>query len=280
MSRKLIPRFTPAQAGERFKELEDWVTDGHDIGEQVTYEFLGAAPNATGGEAPNAADLRIWRDEIAGRMQSFPPGGRRDNDRHSMMLGKAIAEVIDPSPSDAAHDGAWSFLSLVLFPDLVHARWGSQDGQLPQDRWVGKQAGRDRNHLKTAWRRWDLLGPVMEGAEDPLGEDELVNLLERTSLARNRRLIRLAAQAVLKYTGSTRMDFTRELMIRVTYHSGPLLLDLLPDAALWDLVSSIAADVQGSPRAKRAAEEGTAEPASQAASDQQLSPTFEYSCLQ
>ena len=93
--------------------------------------------------------------------------------------------MINPSPSDAAHDGVWSFLTLMLFPDILADRWPatSPSGELPRDRWIGRQAGRDRNYFKLAWRRWRILGTVMSETGDAFGEDEFGALFERSAVA-------------------------------------------------------------------------------------------------
>ncbi|WP_156415652.1 hypothetical protein [Terrabacter sp. Soil811] len=171
-----------------------------------------------------------------------------ENSTHSMYLGQAIEEVIHPSPSDAAHDGAWSFLSLMLFPDVLAARWpaSSDLSELARDRWIGNQVGRDRNYLKLAWRRWQVLGQVMTETQDPFGEDEFGALLERSAVARNTRLVQCAAREVASYGGDLgRMDFTRGLMRGLTALTGPLQLDILSDRELVELVRDTARKVDG-----------------------------------
>ncbi|WP_147453976.1 hypothetical protein [Tessaracoccus antarcticus] len=182
-----------------------------------------------------------WRAGVTGRMQDIPASTQSDQALYSKELGRAIDDVIDPSRSDAGHDGTWSYLTLMLFPDLVVKRWGpSADGKLSVDRWIGAQLGRDRNYLKLSWRNWDILGEVMDEADPPLGEDEFLSLLERTALARNPRIIRVAAKEVIRLDaehGMGRSFFARELLKRVTFQTGPLVLDLLENNELAALVS-------------------------------------------
>jgi hypothetical protein len=85
--------------------------------------------------------------------------------------------------------------------------------------------------------RQHVLGDLLHLTDRPLGEDELVGLFERTALARNRTLIRRLAAAVLQYDGSTsRSDWARELYKRVTFHTGPRLLDALTEEELDALI--------------------------------------------
>lgn len=177
-------------------------------------------------------------------MSGVSVGSPDGNQRRTAALGRAVSEVIDPSPSDAAHDGGWSFLTLWMFPDIVHARWSGSDGTLPVDRWIGAQAGRDRNDLKLAYRRWRIFGDILLQGSPLLGEDELVALTERSALARNQRVVRVAARQILQPGApENRSAHARELMKAITYRTGPLILDLLSDEDLTQLVGDLATEV-------------------------------------
>ncbi|VEJ57234.1 hypothetical protein [Arachnia propionica] len=247
MSRLLIPRISLAQAAERFAQLQELVRSGNTGRALVLEGDVGAVPNRTGGSAPTSDDIHRWREEVVERVDDVSIDPFEGAAKHSAVLGRALEEVIAPSPSDAAHGGGWAYLSLFLFPDLVHARWGGGDSEgkeLNQDRWIGALVGKDRNYLKTSWRRWRLLGPILETGERPLGEDELVALTERSSLARNVRLIRATARRILDFplTGN-RSLFTRELMKEITLQTGPIHLDLLTDDELDLLVERLSGEV-------------------------------------
>ena len=253
MAYKLIPRYSPGQAAARLEEIQEHLAGGKPAQELVRIDLAGAVPNATGGEAATHSDLRVWRTGVMDTLNGFKTGSKAENDIHGIELGKALSNVINPSPSDAASDGVWSFLSLVLFPDVVHARWpaDSASHELSRDRWIGKQAGRDRNYLKLSWRRWLTLGPVMEAATAKLGEDEFGALLERSAVARNVRLLRIAAEEIVAFKDDgARTEFARALMKKVTYQTGPLNLDILPTEELAGLVRGCADSVLslGSPR--------------------------------
>lgn len=245
--RYLIPRITSAQARARLEEIQGAFEDGADARALVRIECPEAVPNATGGPPASWPDIQRWRDEVVDALPVLDgPKRKQFNDRHAIDLGRAVAEVIDPIPSDVAHDGTWRYLSLYVFPDVVAARWPAAlqaDGRLrvPVDRWVGAPEGRDRNYLKTSWTRWVMLGDVLTGADPLLGEDELVQLMERSAVARNRRLIRATARVICSYTGRLgRMDFARELLKAVCYQTGARSLDVLSDQELGDLVAQCA----------------------------------------
>ena len=120
----------------------------------------------------------------------------------------------------------------MVFPDVVWVRFPDPS----EDRILGGP----RNVLRRTWNRYELLGDLDGLGAEALNEDELVQLTERTSLARNRRLVRALAQRVIEHPGSRRMEFTRELAKRATFVTGPLLLDVLTDEDLEDLVDAVA----------------------------------------
>lgn len=239
MKRKLIPRVTLSAAERRLTELQEQLRDGCDPSQLPIIALEKAAVNPNGGEAPTTADLVRWRDGVMAHMEAH---GAQMSD--GPRLGEALVTVIDPSPGDAAHPETWSYLGLWLFPDILASRWGLKDGRLPRDRWIGSQGGgRDRNHLKTWWRRWCLFGDLLLDGGKPLGEDELVNLTERTALARNGHLVRAAAGAIQRHPGDDRMLFTRELLKALTYKTGPVMLDVLDPGEIEELVARTAEEV-------------------------------------
>ena len=142
-----------------------------------------------------------------------------------LALGRTLHEHLRIIPADAAHDETWSFLTLVVFPDVAVLRF--------PDMHVDRLIGTPRNVLRRTWFRQEVLGDLLHSTDRPLGEDELVGLFERSALARNRALIRRLAVAVLAYDGpAARSEWARDLYKRVTFITGPRLLDALSDAEL------------------------------------------------
>lgn len=245
---RLVPRLTTGQAQQRFVELEKLLDEDGLVETFVAVDLPIAAANPTGGQVATPAEIAGWREAILHRMEEIPPT-RGEAARFGAELGRAIEEIISPMRADAAHDGVWAFLTLAVLPDVVLRRWGpgGENNRLPADRWIGRAAmggGRDRSYLKTVWRRWRVLGPLMLQAP-MLGEDELVQLFERTAIARNERLVRVCAQEVLAFEGQGRMEFARELMKLVSYQTGVRLLDVLPDEELEALVQRLGLRVHG-----------------------------------
>lgn len=137
-------------------------------------------------------------------------------------------------PSDASHEGPWAFLALVVMPDLAIQRF--------PDRHPDRMLGGPRNVFRRTWWRHHVLGDLVskEGVR-PLGEDEMVNIFERSRMARNHALARVLAGAVLDYAGGNRSAFTRRLTKRVRAFTGPLLLDMYSESQLQSLVNEAVA---------------------------------------
>lgn len=133
--------------------------------------------------------------------------------------------------SDAAADGVWSYLSLVALPDLSVWRW--------PERAPDRLLGRPRNVFRRLWWRGEVIGSDLIDVKGGLGEDELVNIMERTTLAANRKLARAMASAVvgLGETGVARSEVMRDLGRRVLRTQSVLCLDALDSGQVRAVVA-------------------------------------------
>ena len=236
----------PRLPAEPARELLALVRDNSKMGmtqvtELVSTSHPKAAHVATGGRKSTADDLlRVRRTVLDAVGHWVESGGvpRNQQPMFDAQLGRALHESLEILPADAAHAGTWSFLTLVLMPDVAVTRVA----ELVDERGLGTK--RERNVLSRAWMRWDALGAVLLSGDPILGEDELVGLLERSAVARNRALVHELATAVLDYrTGTARSEYARELYKRVRHRTGPLMLDLLTHHELTELVQAEAAKV-------------------------------------
>ena len=246
MNSLLIPRLSTSEASKILTDHARSLEGGALPEELVRLEDVPGTPNPTGGAAASPADVQRWRWEVVELLDGIDTHSREGRDALGVALGQAIEDVIHPVPADVAHDGTWSYLSLVVFPDVVNRRWPGEVRNarliLPDERWIGHQTTtRDRNYLKLSWRRWIILGEVMREARPRLGEDEFGALLERTAVARNRRLVTTAARTIIlrgpEYPGG-RMEFSRQLMKRIAERTGPLLLDIRSDEEILSVVDA------------------------------------------
>lgn len=229
-ARFVYPRLSDGLGLQLLKEMRTAASFGT-IRRMVGSGHADAAAVPTGGTPISSAELENLRTlviEDLGDLVVLDKGIIGDRGTFDRVLGRSLYHNMAIVRSDAAHQEVWTFLSAVVFPDLVYARFPD----LHQDRVLG----RPRNTLRRVWEREAVLGDVQEQAEKPLGEDELTGLFERTSVSRNSRLVRAVAKNVLNYKGQNRSEYMRTLMLRITKLTGPLFLDVLTDDALERLI--------------------------------------------
>lgn len=283
MTGQLMPRLDVGQTMRRFHELEEAARAGHSLADYVIFDDGLSAPNPTGGVVVRRETLEAAREGVLRALATADERNAHRDDRSRRLLkeahlGKALDTYLPLILSDAGHNEVWCYLSLMIFPDVVLDRWpltrpgrqrpagrraieerkGAEDGApgLPIDRWIGDGTGRDRNYLRTSWRRWRLFGELLMVGDPPLGEDELVGLTERSSMARNRELVAVCARTVLSYdripeehrrdrNGGPlgRSAFTRLLTRAVVLSTGPRLLDVLSPQELRKVVRDAARNV-------------------------------------
>lgn len=229
MSRFVYPRLPLPFAMERISEIVEAMSSGGVSGVQALAraEHPRAAPVATGGRVASPEHIENVRAAVLETIEPWRLGNvpRPQAAAFDLTLGRTLHKHLRIIPADAAHNETWSFLTLVVFPDVAVIRF--------PDMHVNRLIGTPRNVLRRTWFRREVLGDLLDSTGRPLGEDELVGLFERSALARNRELIRRLAAAVLAYDGpAARSEWARDLYKRVTFSTGPRLLDALSDAEL------------------------------------------------
>jgi hypothetical protein len=146
----------------------------------------------------------------------YPDAG---DEQSRINFDKTAAGILHSSmgiePSEAAKSGVWEFATCVLACDLVRWRFpGGEDGT-PLERFLG---GR-RNAFQRLW--WRAFVLQKEGVADKyellgrLGEDEIVQIMERPFLAGSRGLSRAVAsellEAAARHPGISRRTLIREV---------------------------------------------------------------------
>lgn len=198
-----------------------------------------AAPIATGTRV-GSARLEEVRDRVrrAAIDRGYPEPLRRGREwTFDSAAGQALYETMGIIPADAAAEGVWSFLSLVLLPELGPWRF--------PDRAQDRLLGHPRNVLRRSWWRAHVLGPDLGAAPDgqqPLGEDELVQIMERPTLAANPVVARAVRDGIFRGAGrvpAARSEFARDLTKRVLRLTPLVALDLLDEHALAVLVDEL-----------------------------------------
>ena len=178
--------------------------------------------------------LEIVREELDTATREFPEVLRASEvAAWDATVGRSLYKSMSISPADASHVDTWSFITLVLLPDFAVLRYPSKQ--------KNRLIGTNRNVFRRVWWRQHVLGElVVPDGVRPLGEDELVNIFERTRMARDHKLVRVLAQEIIAYKGSDRSGFARQLTLKVRALTGSLLLDICPEDTLKKIVGDVA----------------------------------------
>ena len=126
-----------------------------------------------------------------------------------------LAHQIPLAPVEAAKSGPWEFMTCVLLPDLVRWRFSGTAGSTSMERFV---SGRRNAYQRLWWRAFHLSPRLRAGSRlgqllQTLGEDELVQLMERPSLAGIEGLPAAIAEGFLRASAQY-SDLTRRQLIR------------------------------------------------------------------
>ena len=156
----------------------------------------------TGGAKAPAQHL----EEIAAKLTDIAvqhgyPDDQNRNTTADADWAECLYTAVDTTPHQASYESMWHFFTIGLVPDLVRWRWGkTRDGEAASDRWVTVKH-RGRNTFGRLWMRGMILSD--SASPDPfrlvrnLGEDELVQIMERPSFAGNKRLSQTTADVLL-----------------------------------------------------------------------------------
>jgi hypothetical protein len=153
--------------------------------------------------------LRCELLEIA-RAHGYPDRVERTSELEASM-GEALYRDLLITPHEASQEDAWTYLTCCWLLDIAVWRFGTD---ADERRFIGNV---NRNTFRRLWWRREILG-----SEVPLrrlGEDELVNIMERPTIASDRRLARVIATRFLTLVDSggdiERMLLMREAMKRL-----------------------------------------------------------------
>lgn len=218
-----------------------------DHGELVAWGSLAhseAAPNPTGGRPASRAKLEAIQSLVRGLALDFGFPTKMTVSKQAefdRICGTLLYREMDIVPADAGHREVWTFLTMVLLPEI--APWRFRDRS--EDRLLG---GTRNTFQRLWWRAWSL-GPDLTESPlgcPPLGEDEYVQIMERPTLAGNQRVAK-AVQSALWESATLglpiqRATLLRALVIRVRAARSHLSFDSLTDPQLMDLLRELRSD--------------------------------------
>ena len=215
-----------------------------DIEQEGNVAHPDAAPAATGGHPVGPEKLLELQAQIrqVAKTAGYPrPLARDATQKFDRPCGNVLYRTMEIVPADAAEEGVWSFLSLVVVPEIGPWRFpGRADDRL---------LGRQRNVLRRVWWRAWAFGEDLDFAPPectPLGEDEFVQVMERPSLGGDRRTARAIRDALWraeeKGLNVARSELMREITRRLRAersHRALAVLDNVQLARLLDDLSEV-----------------------------------------
>lgn len=181
--------------------------------------------------------LRTLRDELTGlaRMAGYPD---RSDDTYR-QFDRAAAEYLgglDLPVGEMLRGEVWTWIAVHLAPHLVEWRWG-KDAPASLSRYGAK--GIQRNAIGRLWYRAFVFAEPAAG-EDRwatlrlVNEDAHLNVLERTSIARDRRLSRSVVACWRRHGGAEQL--LRDALIRIRIQTLLIEVQILWDEELFELV--------------------------------------------
>lgn len=234
----LLPRLPGPSAEAMFDRLVDgdalqWPGfDPSELPDEVIYA-------STGGSRVDPRQLRELRQGLVSIAEEHGFGtrdARATQAKFDAALGAWLVQQPLLRAGEALRDDVWSFVGMVMAPDIVHWRFGKS-----KERYLGGV----RNTFQRLWMRARVLdrGEDVEdrwGLLDSLTEDALVQITERPSIGADAVLSRALAEAWVRASfrvGRGQMeDVMRQAILRLRIRNEIRSLSLLPEHELAGLL--------------------------------------------
>lgn len=178
-------------------ELQEWKNSGvplHNVdcgAIDTNLEILNIGGNEI--PMPTLDKLRRIIDKELDSLEAFSDDRDKWKYEYSHRIGKSLHKNLHMIRGEAESIEVWQFIGLRVLPAAAFARFAPSD----KDRHIGNLR---RHVLRRTWLTYDLLGEVMdEGGY--LTEDDLNQILDRTSISTNRNLA-LALARTLNSVGA------------------------------------------------------------------------------
>jgi len=194
--------------------------------------------DAVGGARVTASQTAELRKSIVAIAagQGYP---KRSPDRAAASAFDAqsaatLNRIMDIAPGQASRAGIWSYLCLMVLPDVV--RWRFPESKA--DRFL---PGR-RNALGRLWWRAHFFLGLVEGRDclGDLTEDFFVQMLERTRMARSRPFYKAVVTALYGadlISGKMHRPVVRDISKRAQRAGGVICFDVMTDTEIANAVN-------------------------------------------
>lgn len=206
----VLPRIAKHSATELLKthlssELREITSSMPDLTPTITYTPVGGQRI----ETQQLAQLRADILELA--REHGMPNRIIEPSTFEGRGARILRDALPMSANEASHEEVWSYLTCCWLLDVAAWRFGVD---ADERRFIGNV---NRNTFRRLWWRAEILGPDIDLTK--LGEDELVNIMERPTVASDRRLARTVALEFLarvdEGAADSRMQLMREAMKRL-----------------------------------------------------------------
>jgi len=203
----ILPRLSRESALELLETLlgadpADLGNSMPDTGRAVTYTPVG------GTRIGDHALAGLRKEILALAHEHGMPGPPQETARFEGLAARVLRERLAITPNEASHEEVWSYLTCCWLLDVAVWRFGAQ---ADRRRFIGNV---NRNTFRRLWWRAEILGDDLDLTQ--FGEDELVNIMERPTIAADRRLARAVAREFLSRVDRNATESRMQLMREVT----------------------------------------------------------------
>jgi hypothetical protein len=216
--------------------------------EESSTEHPDAIYAATGGHRVSKRELYLLQGNLRELAQQCGYPEQTDDKqrrRFDATSGQILYEKMQISSAEAAHPGIWIFIACVLLPDIVRWRFPGATGKTGEERFLWKSRGVRNTFGRVWWRARILHQPDAENPYElleQLGEDELVQIMERPAIAGSPVLAKQICRSFLNATTTTsisRSDLLRDTMKRLRRLLVMISFDALDEGVLRELIDSV-----------------------------------------
>jgi hypothetical protein len=244
----LYPRLPGPSISHRISEVSDSPVAGLPDRNLTSEALASYVYSATGGHKAGYSHLAELREALLGeaRERGFPDAGDTGARRwFDVAAGRFLLDRMRLTPNEAARPGLWAFVSCDLVPDLVRWRFPGSTGVTAAERFAD---GVRNTFGRLWWRTYVLEGESTDGQSGSgliarLGEDEIVQLMERPVMRANVALTRTVAghfiSTVEEYPDLPRMDLMRDARKRLNRLQPILCFEGLEQERLDSIVRHI-----------------------------------------
>ena len=237
----LWPRLPTSTADAVFEEMTS-----SELHAEPQLEHPARIFSATGGRRATPEDLSAVRELVVRTAEANGFGSSEGTIGHipfDRQLAPLLVDHMGIVPAEASNKSVWTYLSLVVAPDVTAWRFGYRN----KERWIATDLTR---HMfsRLWWQAYLLTNQVGDTRDtrllNQLSESDLNQLLERTRLGGQRRLVQTLASAVINAPADLpRRDLIRETTLRTLRMMAFIEYSALTDEQLLTAVQRTLDDV-------------------------------------